>query len=171
MAGGPIFPHSVYLGGASGRLFPNFYAGGGGNASAHDEGIGVIASLSGGAPATAELRFQIPPSVPTGTMKLNIFSLANATTGGGVLNVSAACVNASSSPSAATLVSQATASVQWNTGNADQYINTKITFATITPQLNQVLVVALNFQSGGGTNNEAWTLAQTSTWITPLIWE
>src|SRR5579859_1903131 len=77
MAGGPIAPSSVYLGGASGNLFPNFYicatnTDGGG----FDEGIGVVASL--GADATAYLRFPIPPTVPTGTLKLRLLAQANA---------------------------------------------------------------------------------------------
>ena len=45
MAGGPIYPSSAYPADSSGRLFPTFYSGTGGNASPVDEGLGVKASL------------------------------------------------------------------------------------------------------------------------------
>lgn len=167
MAGGPIFPYSMYLGGASGRLFPNFDAGSGVNISSHEEGIGVMASVSASA-STAELRYLIPPSLPTGTMKLLLTGLANATTGGGVITVWAAAVNAGSSASNATLTSQACVLANWTSANV--YVTNKVTFA-VAPLANQYLNVALSFQSGGGPNNELWTLAQVSTWQPALIWE
>jgi hypothetical protein len=39
MAGDPIFPSSVYLGAPLEIYNPNLYAGAGGNASVHDEGL------------------------------------------------------------------------------------------------------------------------------------
>ena len=79
MSGGPISPISAYPADTAGRLFPYFYSGAGGNASPHDEGLGVQASL--GADATWELRFPMPPSIPTGTLKLRVLSLAEPTSG------------------------------------------------------------------------------------------
>lgn len=162
MAGGPVFPNSVYLGGASGNLFPNFYAGAGANAAPHDEGIGVVASLA--ADATAELRFHIPPSVPTGTAKLRLLALANATSGAAKFTVSDGQVAAGASPSGATLTAETQSTVTWAAGNNDQYLETKVTLTT-SPTANDVLVVAVKFQTTG------WTLAVASTWILSLIWE
>lgn len=162
MAGGPIAPHSVYLGGASGNLFPNFYAGGGGNASAHDEGIGTVASL--GSDATAELRFQVPPSVPTGTLKLLCRQLANATSGVAKFTVKDATVAAAASPSAASLTSETQSSVTWAAGDNDKYKDTKVAL-TASPAGNDTLVIAITF------NSTSWTLAATLTTQPFIIWE
>jgi hypothetical protein len=160
MAGGPIAPSSVYLGGASGNLFPNFYAGGGANASVHDEGIGVVASL--GADATAELRFPMPASIPTGTLKLMVRALANATSGVVKFTVSDGAVSGGSSPSAATLTSETQSSVTWTA--VDVYMDTKVTLTT-APTANQSLIVALKFQTSG------WTLAVALTCLVWVLWE
>lgn len=162
MAGGPIFPTSVYLGGGSGNIFPNFYAGAGGNASPTDEGIGVVASL--GADAAAQLRFPLPESLPSGTAKLRFLSLANATSGTAKWTVSDGVVAAGSSPSAATLTSETQSTLTWSAGNNDQYLETKV---TLTPSMvaNSMLVVAVTY------NHTSWTLAQTLTQIVSLVWE
>lgn len=160
MAGGPIAPTSVYLGGASGNLFPNVYSGGGGNAAAHEEGIGVAASL--GSDATAELRFPMPSSIPTGTLKLMMRGLANATSGVAKFTVKDGAVSGGSSPSAVTLTSETQSSVTWTA--VDIYMDTKVTLTT-SPTANQELVVAITF------NTASWTLAQVSTWLVWLLWE
>jgi hypothetical protein len=160
MAGGAITPSSVYLGGASGLLFPNFYVGGGGNASPTDEGIGVIASL--GSNATAQLRFPMPPSIPTGTLKLRNLMLANATTGTVKYTVQDINVAVGADPSSATLTSETQSSATISA--ADTYTEIK-TVLTSTPSGNDMLVVAVTFDSSG------WTLAQTLTNIFTIIWE
>jgi hypothetical protein len=162
MAGGPIFPHSVYLGGAAGNLFPNFYAGGGGNAAPHDEGIGVAASLA--ADATAELRFAIPPTVPTGALKLRMLALANATSGVAKVTVADQHIAAGTSPSAAALTSETQQTLTWGTGQNDKYQEVKLALSA-TPAGNDVLVVAVTFNTTG------FTLAAVSTWIFSLIFE
>jgi|SRR6185437_9478191 len=162
MAGGPIGPSSAYPADTAGRLFPNFYAGAGGNASSHDEGLGVKASLD--ADATWELRFPMPPTIPTGTLKLRLLALANATSGVAKVTVKDANVAAAASPSAATLTSETQASLTWAAGDADKYKEAKITL-TSTPAGNDMLVIALTF------NTASWTLAQISTWIPTIIWE
>ena len=160
MAGGPISPSSVYLGGASGNLFPNFYAGGGGNAAPHDEGIGVVASLA--ADAVAELRFPMPPSIPTGTLKLMVRVMANATTGNILFTVSDGACGTGTSPSATTLTgeTQSTATIS----AVDKYLDTKVTLTTV-PTANQTLIVAITF------NHTSWTLAQVLTCLVWVLWE
>jgi hypothetical protein len=162
MAGGPIFPSSPFPADTAGRLFPNFYAGAGGNAASHDEGLGVKASLD--ADAVWELRFFIPPVLPTGTLKLRVLSLANATSGALNFTVSDKNVAAGASPSAASLNVETQSTVTWAALDNDKYKETKITL-TSTPIANDVLVVALKFQTTGT------TLAQISTHIVSIIWE
>ena len=168
MAGGPICPSSVYFGDSNGRTFPNFYAGAGGNAAAHDEVIGVQASLAGD--STVELRFIMPPTIPTGTLKLVLLALANATANAAKLTVSdgaatpAASPAASGNPSAITLTAESQTTVTWAASENDRYKLAKITLTT-APAGSDVLVVAIKFQTTG------WTLAVVSTWIAYLLWE
>jgi hypothetical protein len=157
-----IRPSSAYISDTAGRLFPNFYAGGGGNAAPRDAGFGVMASLS--ADATLELRFPIPPNIPAGTLKLRLLGLANASTGNAKLTVKDATVAAGASPSAASLTSETQTTVSWGAGDADKYKEAKITL-TASPAANDMLVVGITF------NTTSWTLAAASTWIPTLIWE
>jgi len=159
MAGGPIFPSSAYPG-STGNIFPNFYAGGGVNAAPHDEGWGVVASLA--ADSILELRFPMPPTIPTGTLKLRALALANATSGVANWTTSDKNVAAGASPSAATLNAESQDSITWTT--ADVYNEVKRAL-TSTPAGNDMLVVAMKFQTSG------WTLAQVATFIFSIIWE
>src|SRR2546430_608163 len=161
MAGGPIYPSSAYPADSSGRLFPTFYSGTGGNASPVDEGLGVKASLD--ADATWELRFPMPPTLPTGTLKLRLLALANATSGAAKLTVKdgvatpATSPAASGNPSAVTLTSETQTTVTWAASENDRYKEAKVTLAA-APVGNDMLVVALLFQTSG------WTLAAASCW-------
>ncbi|HJT77679.1 MAG TPA: hypothetical protein VJ739_10805 [Gemmataceae bacterium] len=162
MAGGPIYPTSSYISDTAGRLFPNWYAGGGGNAAPHDEGFGVKASLD--ADATLELRFPVPPTVPSGTLKLRILALANSSSNSAKLTVSDANVAAGSSPSAASLTAETQTTITWSSGDADKYKEAKVAL-TASPAGNDMLVVAVKFQTSG------WTLAVVGTFLFSLIWE
>ena len=164
MSGGPIYPSSAYPADTAGRLFPSFYAGAGGNASPHDEGLGVKASLD--ADATWELRFPVPPVIPGGTCKLRLLALANATTGTAKVTVKDGRCPAGSSPSAVTLTSETQTSLTWAAGAADKYQEAKVTLTGLSGLApNDIVVVALTFNTTG------FTLAQVSTWVTSLIWE
>jgi hypothetical protein len=160
MAGGPIYPSSAFPADTAGRLFPNFYAGGGGNAAPHDEGWGVKASLD--ADAVLELRFPMPPAIPTGTLKLRGLHIANATTGAIKYTVSDKNVAAAASPSAATLTGETQSSLTFTA--VDIYNEVKTTL-TSTPAGNDILVVAVKYQTSG------WTLAQVLTTLWSVIWE
>ena len=162
MAGGPIFPRSVYLGGAAGRLFPNFHVGAGAN-SKYDEGVGVGASIA--SDSVAELRFQMPPTLPTGTCKLKLRALANATSGAAKVNPSWASVAAEEDPSSATLNAEGTGTITWAAGDNDQYKELEIILDADTPVADEEIVMKLTFET------TSWTLAAVSTWIASIIWE
>lgn len=162
MAGGPIFPHSA-VPVTSGRVFPNIHIGAGAN-SKHDDGLGVEASV--GADAIWRLRFMLPPSsLPSGTCKLNLFALANATSGDAKVNAKWASVAAEEDPSGATLNAEGTSTLTWGAGDNDQYKNLKITLDADTPVAGEVVVMDLTFET------TSWTLAQVSTWQASIIWE
>lgn len=161
MAGGPIFPHSAVPATAD-KVFPNIHVGAGAN-SKHDQGLGVEASL--GADATWRLRFALPPSLPTGTGKLKLLALANATSGDAKVNPQWASVAVEEDPSSATLNAETTQTVTWEAGDADAYKELKVTLDADTLVAGEMVVMDLVFETTD------WTLAQVSTWQASIIWE
>ena len=161
MAGGPILPNSAVPVTAD-RVFPNIHVGAGAN-SKHDEGLGVQASV--GADSTWRLRFLMPPTLPTGTCKLRLLALANATSGNAKVNPKWVSVAVEESPSGATPVAETVQTVTWAAGDNDQYKELKVTLDADTVVANEVIVMELVFETA------SWTLAQVSTWIPSIIWE
>lgn len=167
MAGGAIYPSSVDYG-SSGDLFPNLYQGAGGNTSPNEWGHGVVASL--GSDRTLSLRFPMPPSIPTGTLKLRVLALANATSGAAKVHASdglavpAVSPASSGNPSAITLTADTLATITWAASENDRYKEAKVTLSSV-PSGNEQLVVAVKFETSG------WTLAVTGTFIFSVIWE
>ncbi len=160
MPGGPIFPHSAFP--VSSRVFPNFHVGAGAN-SKHDEGLGVEASL--GADAIWRLRFQLSPTLPTGTGKLRLLALANASTGVAKFDPKWASVAVEESPSDAALNAEGTGTITWGAGDNDQYKELKVTLDADTLVAGEEVVMDLIFETA------SWTLAVVSTWIASIIWE
>jgi len=141
-------------------MFPNYHVGG--TNSRHDEGIGLAASIS--TDATAELRFQMPPTLPSGTGKLRILSLANATSGTVVFDPQWVSVAAGENPDTATLNAEGNTTTTWASGDADDYKETKITLDADTLVGGETVVMNLVFDSTS-------TLAAVSTHIVAIIWE
>jgi hypothetical protein len=162
MAGGPLLPSSVYLGGASGNLSSSVYISGAGTTVANSaiEGIGVVASL--GSDAAAVLQFNLPESIPTGVMKMRCLAWANATSGVAKLTLSDGQTPAGSNIANTALTADTQVSQTWAT--ADIIVENKVTLAT-TPTANSILTVLATFNTSG------WTLAQISVWNFSLVWE
>ena len=161
MAGGPLLPSSMYFGGASGNAFPSFYVPATNtNTAGALEGIGVIASL--GADAPVVLQFNLPESIPTGTLKIRLLAMANATSGVAKVTVSDGQTAAGSNIGATTLTSETQVSQTWAT--ADILVENKVTLTT-SPTANEILTVLVTF------NHTSWTLAATSVWQASLVWE
>lgn len=150
-ASNAIFAHSSYTTDTAGRLFPYVYAGSGANASTHDVGWGIQASLS--ANVTLEQRFQMPSTIPPGTMKMMLTLIAQASAGNAKIQVNDAVVSAGQAPSGVTLVAETEQTVSWAAAGEDKYQVVKVPL-TPTPSGNDTLVVALTF------NTSAWTLAK-----------
>jgi hypothetical protein len=166
MAGGPILPSSIYLGGASGNLAAGYYSPNTNtNTAGFIEGIQVIASLNAAADAPAVLQFNLPEVLPTGTFKLRCLAMANATTGTAKLNIQDGRTPVGSSIGVATLNQEGAAptiSQTWAT--ADILVENKITLTTV-PQVNDIITVLATFTASG------WNLAQLSVWQFSLVWE
>jgi len=161
MAGGPIFPRSAYPV-HEGRVFESIHVGAGAN-SKHEFGLGVMASVS--ADSIWRLRFQMPPAMPSGTGKLRLLALANATSGAAKVNPKWVSVAVEEDPSAATLIAETTSTVTWAAGDNDQYKELKVTLDADTLVVSEEVVMDLVFETA------SWTLAQVSTWIPSIIWE
>ena len=164
MAGGPFLPSSVvYV--DPGKVFPSVHTGAGAN-SKHDEGHGVMASLS--ADATLRLRILIPPAIPTGTAKLKLRTLANATSGAAKVNPKCAKVADTEDPSSAALTALGTQTLTWAAGENDKYKIASVDLTTIAiaaADVGKELIVDLVFETSG------FTLTQVSTWRCWLVWE
>ena len=161
MAGELIEPRSAYPATVV-NTFPNIHVGAGSN-SKYDEGLGVAASI--GADSTWALRFKMPPTLPSGTGKLLLWALANATSGSAKVNPKWASVAAEEDPSSATLNAEGTSTLTWSTGDNDQYKELKITLDADTLVAGEMVVMNLVFET------TSWTLATVSTWLAAIIFE
>jgi hypothetical protein len=161
MAGGPVFPSSVYFGGASGLAYPNFYVPATNtNGAGAIEGAGVIASLTSDAPVV--LQFNMPESIPSGTLKLRCLAMANATSGVAKLTIKDGATSVGSSIGVTSLSTETQVSQTW--ASADVLVENKVTLTT-SPTANQILTVLATFNTTG------WTLASASTWQFSAVWE
>lgn len=161
MTGGPVLPHTIYANGAAGRLFDGYHIGA--TNSRASQGIRCEASLT--ADSIVALEFQMPPALPTGTGKLLVRALANATSGAAKVNPKWASVAAGENPDTATLTAEGTTTITWAAGDNDDYKDTKITLDADTLVAGETVYMHVTFET------TAWTLAQISTWQFFIIWE
>jgi hypothetical protein len=167
MAGGPLLPSSIYLGGASGNLSPTFYVSGAGTtvSQSYIEGIGVVASLNTvGVDAAAVLQFNLPEVLPTGTLKCRVLAWANASSGIAKLTLSDGGTAPASNIANTTLTGETQLSQTWATAD----IIVEVSKQTLTGPN----VVANNIYTVMATwNHTGWTLAAQSVWQLSLVWE
>lgn len=167
MPGGPIFPHSAYphapSAGAAGTAYPVFfYQAGITNETLQHQGLGVAASLV--SEVYWELRFLMPPTLPTGTGKVRLYALSHANTGDAKVHVKWASVAIGEDPSTATLNGEGVSTLAW-VSEDDDYRQIEITLDADTLVAGEMVVLNLEFQS------ESWTLAAPSWWLAAIIWE
>jgi hypothetical protein len=161
MAGGPILPSSIYVGGAAGNLSSTFFTATTGTTQANStiEGIGVIATLNVTAPAV--LQFNMPEVIPTGACKLRLLAFANAASGAAFWQVQDGATSPGNNIANATFSTETAQSITWGS-NVMQELKQNLTTA---PSANQVLTVVITF----GTTT--FTLAQASVWQASIVWE
>lgn len=161
MAAGWIPPDSA-VPVTAGFVFPNIHVGAGAN-SKYDRGLGVTDATTLTTDATWALRFPIPPELPTGTLKLRILSLANASTGNLVVNPQWASTAPSEDPSVISLNAEGNTTITFTA--VDDYKETKITLDADTPVVNEILVMNLVIVNSGT------TVAVTTTHRVYIGWE
>ena len=162
MAGGPLFPNSAYP--VTEHVFENVHVGGGAN-SKHDVGLGVATAAVLDADATWRLRFQMPPSLPTGTCYLHLMSLADAEAGVLKVNPKWVSVDAEEDASSAALNAEGVTTITWAGADDDVYKETKIELNADNVTAGEVLVMDLVFE------DTDMTLAVVSTHHVSLLWE
>lgn len=160
MAGGAVGPVGVAFD-TSGRIYPGAHSGAGGRLIQAE--VKVESSL--GANATAYFVFGPFPSLPSGTLKLLLTAIANATSGVAKVNPKWASVAASENYDTITLNAEGTTTVTWAAGDNDKLIETKINLDADTLVAGEYLYLTLVFETA------SWTVAQVSSWLVQLIWE
>jgi hypothetical protein len=161
MAGGPIYPSSV-VPITSGKVWIGPYTAA--DASIQDLAIQVMASLN--ADAIVRLVFPMPVSaLPSGTCKLRLLGIANATANDAKINPKWGSVAAAESAQAVTRTAEGVSTLTWAAGDADKYKELKITLDADTPTAGEFICMDLTFTTAN------WTLAAISTWIPSIIWE
>lgn len=165
MSGGPLLPSSVYFGAASGNAYPAFFTPTTNtNTAGYIEGVGVVASLGADAPVT--LQFNMPESIPSGTLKLRILAFQGTTQGANnvaKLQIADASTSAGASIGATTLTSESLQTITLAT--ADLAAETKLTLTATAPTANQITTVLATFKTA------SWTLNVASVWQFSLVWE
>ena len=160
MAGGPLQPCSS-VPDTNGKIFPGIYVGS--TNSRQIMGLQVMASLDGD--SEWELLWYLPATQPTGTLKLALVALADATTGVARVNPKWASVALTENPDTITLNAEGAQSITWSAGQDDDFKLTTITLDADTAVDGEMLFMHMTFETA------SWTLAAVSTWLAFLIWE
>lgn len=162
MAGGPLFPTSA-IPDSSGEVFPNVHVGA--TNGRRVEGLGVADGTTLTANRTWYLQFQMPPSLPSGTGKLRLLALANATSGAAKVNPTWASAAVEETYDTISLTAEGTQTVTWSTGDADQFKEAKVDLDADTLVAGEIVVMSLIFE------DTDFTLAVNSTWVPSIVWE
>lgn len=157
MAGGPVFPHSVYPV-TAGKVFPTFLT------AEMPEGLAFMASLD--ADAIWRVFYRMPPtSLPTGTGKVLLPCRANATSGVARINIKWKSYAANEVPSAASLNAEGVGSVTFAT-TAYRETQHKVTLDADTLVAGEMVMMDITGET------TSWTLsAVMSIDLPPIIWE
>lgn len=141
--------------------YPMFYDPGSGVGVRRMLGMGIGPSIT--LEASWGLFWAAPLVIPSGTMKLELWSRANAVSGVARVNPRWAGVAMGQNPGAIAPVAEGTQSITWSA--ADVIIQTKIILDASTLTAGQVLEMVLAFDPSG------FTLAVESCHWAWLIWE
>lgn len=121
----------------------------------------IVASLGANVDVFSVWKIQI---APTATLKLALYSVANATTGVAKVNPSWAAGAVGTNFDTVSLTAEGTTTVTWAAGNDYDVLETKITLdATTLPTAGQLLFMQIRFETA------SWTLAQKSYWSHVLL--
>ena len=160
MAGGPIFPYTAFPV-TAGKVYPNIHATQ--TNVRYREGLGIMASLDGD--AIWELRFMMPQNLPSGTGKLVLRGIANASSGAAKLNPrwKSVAVGESHALAAGSYSVEGTTTITFSAVDTDH--EAKIVLDADSLSAGKETCMLLTAETSG------WTLAAVSTWVACIIWE
>lgn len=163
MSGGPLWPFAKYPI-TDGVVYPLVYVGGG-SGSKFEEGMGLLALH--GADGVWDLRFAMPPVIPSGDPKLRLFALADAATGDEDVEPSWLAIDMGVDPSSASLIGEGDTNFDWATGaQNDEYKEGVVDLdAATAPAADQIVVMKLTFKAATSSLNEE------SSWQAYIFWE
>ena len=150
----PIIQASSKVPVTSGMVFPNVHVSAGSGAKYFD-GLGVADATTLTSDAIWALQYDMPPALPTGTAKLRLRCIANATSGAMKYNVKHAACATETDCSGLTLTASGTTTITWASGDNDQFKESDTTLSDVTA--DQIELVNLTFEDSG------YTLAVTAT--------
>lgn len=158
-----IFPYSA-VPVTSGMVYPSIYVGDGAT-FVHQEVLGVVDATTLTTDAIWRLAFWMPPTLPSGTCKLQVMALADATTGNLIINPKWASVAAEEDSSSATLNAEGDTTISWGANDDDEYKFAEITLDADTPVGDEIICMDLTIVNTGT------TLAVHSGLIVSIIFE
>ena len=161
MAFGRLAPYSKFPL-TTGNTYPLFYDPAAGAGARQEEMMGVAASIA--ADSTWVLMWAMPPTLPSGTMKLELRFRTSATTGNTKVNPKWDGVAINASPAAATLSAEGTTTTA-AAGTAHVPTQIKINLDATSIAAGEILAMHLVFETA------SWTLAAQSGWQAWIIWE
>jgi hypothetical protein len=143
-----------------GRIFPNYYVGSSGPGVLRYKGIGVAGSGSMTDNATGELVFQIPKTLPTGSVVLNGYLQAPVNGGTGSYEILWASISSGQDPASFILFTEGTGSIGYQSSESGYLKSISIPLDADPSGILPGDIVSMRtvFLSNG------WTIPQTSTW-------
>ena len=140
-------------------VYPGIYQGAG---STEDRTHMQFWSNAAGGDATIHYRFEMPPTLPSGTCKLRILARANASSGTLIVNPTWGSVAQTEGPDDATLTAEGNTTLTFTA--ADAYLESLVTMNADTVVANEVIHMDLVCVSSG-------TVSVDPGFLLSLIWE
>jgi hypothetical protein len=160
MAGGPLYPYSVYPNTAGGTFYWTHVYSTAANSN-RETGLGVMGSPT--SDCTWVLRFRLPPQLPSGTMKLSVLTVSSAATGALKFDTRWNRLAVSADPSTLALNNEGSSTITFAV--KDRLLETKVTLDATAAVASDIIAMNLDFLTSGS------SVADVTTHIPAIIWE
>lgn len=160
MAGGPLLPVGIGYP-TNGLVYPGYHIG----STNSRLWWGIRADASLGSDAVLQLDFEAPQSLPSGTAKLRVLAIADATSGNAVINPAWASLAVGEDYDTISLTAEGNTTITWSTGDDEELLESIITLDADTVVADEIIRMHITFVSG------SWTLAVVGTFRFSIIWE
>jgi hypothetical protein len=145
---GPFAPDSITLA-TPATNFPTVYDSGSSTGTRYEDMVGIAASIA--SDSKVECYWDLPTTLPTGTLKLRVWMRANATSGNAKVNPKWACVTAGDDPGATALSAEGVQTITWAAGDAHKYKEYKFSLVATSAVAGKRLIMSLVFETASYT--------------------